>query len=467
MFRKTMGLALVLAIASGCSGSDGRDGKDGAQGPEGPPGSGSTSASISGAFPGDAFPGSTLDVTISGFATNWDDTTSVDFGSDVTVDSVRVASPTALIATVTVGSGAALGARDITITTGSETLSYASGFDLLSPIELDVRGVAAQGSIVFATIKNLNLLSPFDDTSTGDGLFSPLEFTNIEVDAPTGITAQISSVSPFGIEVALLIDADAPAGPVSLEVLSGPTGDTVSFPNPEAFDIVERTPTALSATAPSTIQLSEAFQSELYTFTPDQGLQIIEISTSAIAGSPQLLALGTTGKFADLGGVSPSFGFATDSSAPRYAVLLDQSGESGYTATITTTARSATAASESSSNDDATNADAVTLPMVLQGASLSSISDEDWFSFDAVAGDIGKTVTVRTFGNDTLTDTVVAVVGPDGSTVLGEASDDQGFHELLISGAISEAGTHYVRVFASDFFDPTHSQYDAYAYIAD
>lgn len=464
-------LVLAASLAVACSGSDGKDGSTGPQGEtgetgaQGEPGpSGSDSASVSGVFPGAAFTGNSMDVTISGFATEWDETTTVSFGENVTVDNVTVASPTALIVTISIGRTADIGARDVVITTGDSELTYASGFKLATPIDVEVTGTAAQGSLVALTIKNLDPLNPFDTTSTGDGLFTPIEFTNIEIDVPVGYAAQIDNVAASEIAVTLLVDLDAPSGPLPLEVLSGPAGDQQALYHPSALDLAERTPVALTAGTPAAFMVDEPLQSELFSLDTGSDLSIVELNTSSLSGTPELVLLGTTGSFANIGGIGGSLGFASDSADTWYALLIDLSGASGYNANLDVTSLAATAAAESSMNDTFGEADAVTLPAVLQGASLDSDIDSDWFSFDAAAGDVGKVVVVRSYGDDNLTDTVLEVYEPDGSTLLGESGDDN-YHESLESAAITQPGTHYVRIYASSYYDAAHTDYDAYMYL--
>src|SRR5687768_15759287 len=132
-------------------------------------GGGGTDESVSGVFPSSAFLGRTLRVEISGDATNWKDGTTLDFGAGVTVTNVKVASPTALFAEVTIAPDAAPGLRDVTVTNGGDRLVLAEAFQLESAITLKFNGSVAQGSVASFAINNHDFETPFDDTSTGDG----------------------------------------------------------------------------------------------------------------------------------------------------------------------------------------------------------------------------------------------------------------------------------------------------------
>ena len=135
----------------------------------------------------------------------------VSLGEGVTVDSVTVASPTALLVKATADSAAELGVRDVTV----DELSFTGAFELASPVQVQaMQGQVAQGSVVMVKLQNLDFANPFDTTTTGDGFFTPLEYVNIAVTAGTGATAQISSVEPYSMDILLLTDVTAAAGVV-------------------------------------------------------------------------------------------------------------------------------------------------------------------------------------------------------------------------------------------------------------
>jgi hypothetical protein len=455
---------ICFALATGCSGADGP------QGPRGPAGAAADggvpgSPSISAIVPTSAFLGGSATVTISGNATSWSNQAKPDFGNGVTVNSVTVASPTALVAEIDVAFDADLGVRNVTVTDGTDSLTYKGVFHVDAPTKLDTQGTVAQGSIVLAKIRNLDVSRPYDTTQSGDGLFTPITYPNITLSTDSSLAAQVNGVQAYAIDALVLIDADVAVGPAKLDVLSGPVGARTSFPNPAALDVQARTPEALSAGQDKTINVAQPYDSALLTFTPSPGLQIVEVaaSTTNADASPQVSMLGTSGHFGDSQGFGPSVAIATDATSQLYVIYWDNTGTSGYAATVVATETSATGGSEGEPNDTSASAQAVSqLPFVVQGASLSSGTDQDWFAVTVPASAAGKKLHVRTFGDDPLTDTVVEVFDTDGTTSLGGPSDDAGYNENWYSDALSGAGTYYVEISASPFFSSSHSQYDAY-----
>lgn len=70
----------------------------------------------------------TVSVTVSGSGTSFaSGVTTADFGPDVTVDSLTVNGPTEAVVGITVGAGAALGFRSVTLTTGAESATLLNG----------------------------------------------------------------------------------------------------------------------------------------------------------------------------------------------------------------------------------------------------------------------------------------------------------------------------------------------------
>ena len=69
-----------------------------------------------------------LVVAITGTATHFDNTSTVTFGSGITVSTVQQVSATSINATISIDPAAAVGTRTVTVTTGGETASIANGF---------------------------------------------------------------------------------------------------------------------------------------------------------------------------------------------------------------------------------------------------------------------------------------------------------------------------------------------------
>ncbi len=466
MTRSWIALALIAwAGLSGCSGSDGATGKQGPQGPSGPAGPGGN-PSVNAVVPSSAFLGGAESITISGFATSWTDSAHVDFGAGVTVDSMQVASPTAIVAHVSVAFDATPGIRDVTVTDGGSTLTYKGAFSVDPATALSVQGTLAQGSVVMAKVTDLDFTRPFDATTAGDGLFTPISWPNIEVSTDTGVASQLQSAQAYSLDTILLIDLDVVAGKTKLDVLSGPVGGTrENFPNPTALDVAARTPKPLALGQATSVNLQDPYASEIYSVTPPgSSLNVVELSatTTNTSANPQVLVMPASGHFGELLGVGPDVVLASSSSAKLNVVVWDNSGTAGYAATLRADATAATGADEAEPNNTTAQAQAASsLPFVLQNASLSSGSDEDWIAVTAAAGDVGKSIRVITMPGDPQTDTLVEVFAGDGTTSLGGPSDDANYHENWLSTPISTAGKYYVKITASPFYSSSQTKYQA------
>lgn len=71
-------------------------------------------------------------VAIVGSNTHFDGTTTVDLGSNITVSGISVSNSTNLTCNITIGASATIGARNVVVTTGSETVTGASAFTVTS-----------------------------------------------------------------------------------------------------------------------------------------------------------------------------------------------------------------------------------------------------------------------------------------------------------------------------------------------
>jgi len=442
MFKKLSVLAIASAlIASTACGSD----ED-------------TVESVSGVVPSEVFLGRQSTVLVLGSGTNWRAGATADFGDGVTVDDLQVASPSALLATITVDPSAAGGARDVTVSDGGQSLTLTGAFFLDSPIAVDVEGDLAQGSIAIVTVTNRDIFTPFDATTEGDGFFTPLSFPNLSVVLPAGATAQINSVDPFSVEFMLLIDVNATAGLADLEILSGPAGSADSFPLSGGLDIQARTPEALSAGGKS-FDVTTPLGSHLFSYSP-AGMALLDFSATAESAeaSPAFALLPASGSWSDL--ISFSGAVSDAGNGEYYLVYWDGAGASGYTADLTIGEVAAAAMTESEPNDTAAAAQASpSMPVVLQNATLADVDDADYIELTVAAGDVGKSIRVFTTGTDRLSDPVVDVLDSSESS-LGGPSSDADFHEDFTSTPIPSAGTYYVKVTASEFYNPAHTAYD-------
>ena len=88
-------------------------------------GSGSGSVALIGASPSAAYNGDTINVEITGQDTNFGPLTTVDFGDDITVNSVSVTDASHITANISISTSAGTGTRTITAVTGGEIASGA------------------------------------------------------------------------------------------------------------------------------------------------------------------------------------------------------------------------------------------------------------------------------------------------------------------------------------------------------
>lgn len=436
----------LLALFAGCGG----DPQTGPQGPQGVPGPGGD-PSISGVEPRSVFLERTVDVTLSGYSTTWTDAAEVDFGAGINVAKKIVASSTSIIATIEITDAAALGLRDVTVTEGSSTVTYKGAFEIRAPLEIALlQGSLAQGSIFVAKVAQKDLSTPFDTTAIGDGLFTPFTYTNFGLTLPSGIGWNINTVDLFAADFVVLADVNVAPGPVSVTANSGPMGETIPSTAKDAFSLEARAPIALTKGVPAKGFLKGGFDSFLYSFTPSAKGTVLsfDVKASLATGSPGVIILPASGSFNDLIVYDPAPKILSSESI-YYAIVWDNTGASGYDATVTVTEE---AVDEVEPNNTCAAAQSVAaLPALLKNASLASDKDVDWFKISATAAEVGKSIHVTTTPGEPKTDTVVDVLSADCATSLGGPSDDQDYHEDFVSAPIPAGGDYYVRVSASSF----------------
>jgi hypothetical protein len=403
-----------------------------------------------GVFPAQAFTGRKVRVEISGDNTNWSasegGSPTLNFGDGITVDTVEVASPTALFANLTIAGTASISTRDVTVTFGATTLTLKGAFHTVSPIEISVNGVLAQGSVATFTIKNKDFENLFDTTFTGDGFFTPIVYTNVAVTGPTGVNLQVGNVTEFAISGTLLIDVDAMPGTVSLA--SGPTGSEVTSVAPTLM-VAARAATALTSGTATTGVIATP-TAGLYELTPSGLPALAQFAVTATGNAPGVAVLPASGHFSDLISAG-SKGTTILKTGKLYAVVYDLSGGSGYTFTLkgTATALVSTLVEAEPNDTGATAQQVVTAPVFIDAATLSSDTDLDFYKLTVPAG---KKIHIVTAPGDLRTDTQVDVFGPNNAaTAFGPPSDDNNYHEDWTTAAVTVAGTYYVRISASSF----------------
>ncbi len=230
-------------------------------------------------FPSSAFAGLSLRVEVTGDATDWTSTTTVDFGSGVTVNGVTVASPDDLFADITIDGSAPAGLNDVTITDtgGSDgTLTLTQAFEIDSPVALTVTGDQTQGGLPFITINNNDLLHPFDATTDANG-----NFVNTGFMLGTGINIGGLAITATQITGQLFIDLDAQ--PSDLVLVRNIGSDQVSV-DLGSIAVTARTATDVSGGSDFSIDIAAPGDTGLLSVTSATE-QFVELGSDFGAGS--------------------------------------------------------------------------------------------------------------------------------------------------------------------------------------
>ncbi len=374
-------------------------------------GSGSTvTPSASGVFPAAGFLGRDVRVEITGDATAWSATTTVSFGTGVTVNSLSVASPTDLFADITISTQATVGLGDVVVTDGAATFTLSKAFQISAPGATAFLGVQAQGGITQFTITTADVANPFDAT-TGQDEFGDTIFPNILVQGPTGVTFQVESVTDFSIGGIALIDLDAATAAGDLTVMSGPAGGTVVVSDVGPMTVTARTATTLAAATAMTANVVNPLDSQLYTFTPTvtptatapvvEGVAAFTTNTGA---APALAVLPASGHFADLISFGPPGDVLNTGTAPgaqQFYIYWDNSGTSGYSYSIEGNDTALThTATLGATNDTPATAAAMTIPGLAGSGDVSVPTDgTQWIKVTVPANGVGKFLHVITIGD--------------------------------------------------------------------
>jgi hypothetical protein len=395
-------------------------------------------------------------VTLSGYATRWSGSTTVDFGPGITVDDLVAASPTALVAHVVTTGSTPLGVRDVVVKDGSSEERYVGAFAVASPVAASFEGTMGQGALGRLTLQVLDTSTPLDLTAIRN-LDGTISFPNIALNLPAGVgNVGISEASDFEMTFGLSVDVDAPVAVGDVDLVSGPAGMTTDFPLPSGVRVTARSAAALASGVDASGQITSAYDSALYVFTPPR-MAILDfaVSSTVQALDPAVALLPSTGHFADLLGFGYELTAVAPGGVPLYAVYWDNTGGVGpYKVKATS--------SEVGSSAMATLADQVSqaaipvpaLPFVLTGGDLSNNSG-DWIKL-AVARP--TTLRVQTTG-DLETDTRVTAYLADAQTVAGHPIDT-GF---AADGtfALTGAGTYYLKFSQGLEFALPHTKYTA------
>lgn len=190
--------------------------------------------------------GDTLAITITGTGFVGG-VTAVSFGADVTVDSVRVTSPTQLTVWARISITAALGAHSVSVINaapGGGTATLVNSFTVGNPIPTILSVLpsnGARGQSLTVTIAGTKFVS------------------GLAVSFGAGITVDsLIVVSAVQLSVHIRIDSTASGGPVTVTVTNpAPGGGVASLPN--AFSVLNPVPTLVSI-APTSGSRGESAQ---------------------------------------------------------------------------------------------------------------------------------------------------------------------------------------------------------------
>lgn len=174
------------------------------------------------------------------------DLTSVSFGAGITVEDLVVATPTSLSATVRIGAGAALGARDVSVANpapGGGTAVLAGGFT--------VQPANPVPAVTGASPVQAQRLTTLDVLLTGSGFLSGLTTVTFGPDVTVNTVAVQSSTS---LTAAVTIAAPAALGPRGISVTNPPPGGG-SFTLAGGFTVLAENPApAITGASPGTGQ---------------------------------------------------------------------------------------------------------------------------------------------------------------------------------------------------------------------
>ncbi|MBZ5634919.1 MAG: hypothetical protein LAO55_17495 [Acidobacteriia bacterium] len=156
--------------------------------------------------------GQTITSTITGQFTNWvQGTTSVSLGAGITVNSVTVTNPALLTVQLTIAANAALGVRNLTVTTGTEVVSATNVFNVLAglPVVTQVNPNTGQQGQTNLSVAITGQFTSFTQGTTQVSFGAGITVNSVTVASLTSLTANIS------------IAANAAAGPRTVAVTTG------------------------------------------------------------------------------------------------------------------------------------------------------------------------------------------------------------------------------------------------------
>lgn len=269
---------------------------------------GAAPPTISAMAPSSGPQGGSGPVVITGLSTNFiQGTSQVSLGVGITVNSVTVSGPTSLTAQVTIQDTAVIGTRTVTVTTGAEVASLASGFSVTAgtPLIQSFNPVSAvQGQSVTLTVndKFTNFAPGTSQVTLGSGI----TVSNVAVASSTSLTAQVN------------IGLAATPGTRTLTVTTG--AETVSVAG--VFTVLQAIPI-------------------LYSLTPGGGTQGQQNLAIAIVGQNTNFVQGTTQATFGAGVTVTAVTVSSPTTATAVVNIISTAAVGTRTVSVTTNAETA------------------------------------------------------------------------------------------------------------------------------
>jgi hypothetical protein len=405
--------------------------------------------------PPDVFVGRTLTVELSGFATHWTSTSTVDFGADVTVNSITVGSATALLANITAAPTATPGPRNVTVTDGTGSVTLSDLFSVQSPAMITLNGTIAQGGVADLTFANQDISHPFDTTQDITGAYTNFNLANL----PSGVSYVANAVSAYTADVFVFVDVDAAAGAFSAQLQSGPPGGEVTTFPVAGLSVTSRSATPVTSGAASG-SISQLYGSSLFSYatTAPSTVEFQAAVSGSSAATPGVVVLPASGHFSDILGYGTDLVELSQHAGTFYLIVFDNSGAAAsYGFQLTATETATTFVAPVTNNGIRAHALSLpTLPAAVVGSSLDTLTD-NWFQITATSADVsaGKAVNVSVLDNLNI-DVTIDVTDSSDTSLGGPAADLDAF----TSNAIPAEGTYYVHISQGSFFSAPSGPYD-------
>jgi len=463
----TMVSSLLVAAIAACGG--GSDGHDGAPGKDGA--SGSTTPSVSAVQPTVGYASRTIDVTISGNETTWAAAAKADFGANIKVNKLTVASPTSLVANITIDGAAALGPRDVTVTDDAgKPQVWKAAFNVKSPVQITVspEGGIPQGGIGSVHVQLLDMSGPFDAANV-----------TVDLKGRTDVIAGSANATDFALDFGVQADVLAAAGDIDIVITNGADMKTaIVTPVSKAFKVASRAATKLTGSISGTIQTET--DTALYSYAPaDANARFVQFNTLGSKDQVTASVLDKTGSYAKaIGGFAGAFGRTTTSTDLVYIVIGDSQSLFGPgpvpasfklgVLDVPVTPINEAAETTGANNDKAGSSVAIaTFPALYKSTlgygTVTGDKDMDFYKVTITGASAGtpKTIHMAT-GGDGQTDTLIALYDTDGTTDLKDSADSD-YQEDLVSDPITKNGDYFVVVSAStQGYAAAHSTYELF-----